>query len=240
MIKLRPFFSYFGSKWRLAPKYPEPRYDMIIEPFAGSAGYSLRYYERQIVLYDLDPVIAGLWDYLIHVKESEIRGLPSIVNHVDDVDCCQEAKWLIGFIISPSQVSPRKNCPPYKYACITRDSWGDVSKNSVADQLQYIRHWRIYNASYRQAPAHYATWFLDPPYCGASGIHYKYNNVNFQHLGNWCKNQYGQVIVCESFGADWLPFEKFKTPQTGCINSHSLLSEAIWTQNRDYPGAYDD
>jgi hypothetical protein len=40
---VRPFFSFFGSKWRVAPHYPAPERDLIIEPFAGSAGYSLRH-----------------------------------------------------------------------------------------------------------------------------------------------------------------------------------------------------
>jgi hypothetical protein len=32
---LRPFFPYYGSKWSLAKRYPAPRYDRIIEPFAA-------------------------------------------------------------------------------------------------------------------------------------------------------------------------------------------------------------
>jgi hypothetical protein len=32
---LRPFWRYYGGKWRAAPRYPAPRYDTIIEPFAG-------------------------------------------------------------------------------------------------------------------------------------------------------------------------------------------------------------
>ena len=35
---LRPFFGYYGGKWRDAVKhYPEPAFETIIEPFAGSA-----------------------------------------------------------------------------------------------------------------------------------------------------------------------------------------------------------
>lgn len=52
---LRPFFNYYGGKWRAALHYPGPRYDHIIEPFAGSAGYALRYYQRRITLVDSDP-----------------------------------------------------------------------------------------------------------------------------------------------------------------------------------------
>ena len=55
---LHPFFSYFGSKYRMAKHYPEPLYDIIVEPFAGAAGYSLLYPHKNIILYDnYEPVI---------------------------------------------------------------------------------------------------------------------------------------------------------------------------------------
>ena len=39
---LKPFWRYYGGKYRAAPAYPPPRLGTIVEPFAGSAGYSLR------------------------------------------------------------------------------------------------------------------------------------------------------------------------------------------------------
>lgn len=62
---LRPFFNFYGSKWRFARYYSPPEYARLVEPFAGSASYSLHYPERQVELYDVDPVIAGVWAYLI-------------------------------------------------------------------------------------------------------------------------------------------------------------------------------
>ncbi len=59
---LRPFFGYYGGKWRDAIKhYPEPQHDTIVEPFAGSAGYSLRYANRKVILCEIDPVLASVW-----------------------------------------------------------------------------------------------------------------------------------------------------------------------------------
>lgn len=43
---LRPFFTYFGAKWRAAPHYPPPTHPTVIEPFAGAAGYALRHHTR--------------------------------------------------------------------------------------------------------------------------------------------------------------------------------------------------
>ncbi len=38
MTDLKPFFCYFGGKWRAAPHYPTPKHAEIVEPFAGAAG----------------------------------------------------------------------------------------------------------------------------------------------------------------------------------------------------------
>jgi site-specific DNA-adenine methylase len=53
--KLKPFFCYYGGKWRAAPHYPAPEHDRIIEPFAGAAGYSMRYPQKRVALYEKDP-----------------------------------------------------------------------------------------------------------------------------------------------------------------------------------------
>ena len=57
---LRPFIRYYGGKWRAAPLYPAPMHSTIIEPFAGAAGYSMRYPDRDVILVERYPVIAVL------------------------------------------------------------------------------------------------------------------------------------------------------------------------------------
>jgi len=46
-------FSYYGSKSKLAQHYPTPKYDTIVEPFAGAAGYSLYgdNWKKNVLLY---------------------------------------------------------------------------------------------------------------------------------------------------------------------------------------------
>ena len=39
-------WSYCGSKSKLVKHYPTPKHNLTIEPFAGSARYALRYWER--------------------------------------------------------------------------------------------------------------------------------------------------------------------------------------------------
>ena len=56
---MRSFFAYYGSKYIRAPLYPRPRYDIIIEPFAGSACYATRRHNRRKVIlvekYEVEP-----------------------------------------------------------------------------------------------------------------------------------------------------------------------------------------
>jgi hypothetical protein len=229
-VILRPFFSFYGGKWRAYKKYPEPRYPDIIEPFAGSAGYSTRYPDRNVILYDRDEKIAGVWDYLIHAKESEIRALPVDFENVEHlVGFPREAQWLIGFWLNHGTTQPSKTPSAWMRAG-THDSsfWGPEIRERIASQQQYIRHWKIHYGSYLCAPNHTATWFIDPPYQTPAGRHYRHSNINYDLLGKWCKQRSGQVIVCEQSGADWLDFKSI-----GAFKSTlGQTKEVIWTKGK--------
>lgn len=240
--RLRPFFSYYGSKWRLAPRYPAPAYEEIIEPFAGSAGYSLLYPERQVLLIDANPQITEVWRYLINVRESEMRRLPDIPDSgtVDDLSLPQEIRWLIGWCINKSQSSPAKR--PSTWA---RDPehqrvinfWSQPYRERIAAQLRCVRHWRVLCTSYDKAPDHPATWFVDPPYAGHPGNYYREHgskHLDYTTLGAWCKDRRGQVMVCEAQGADWLPFEPFADTR-GTVGRSQ---EALWTVDDHSNGGY--
>jgi site-specific DNA-adenine methylase len=210
---LKPFFTYFGGKYRVALKYPKPIYDIIIEPFAGSAGYSLRYPERQIHLYDKDEKICGVWDYLIKSSKDEILNLPlDMQNGVDHyANLCQEAKWLIGFWLNKGTTSPCKMPSSWmRQGSHTNSFWGQVIRNRIAEQVDQIKHWKITHKSYNEIENKLATWYIDPPYQKA-GVHYRESakNINFSNLSKFCLERSGQVIVCENYGANWLPFEMF-------------------------------
>lgn len=210
-MTLKPFFTYYGGKYRAAPKYPTPQYDTIIEPFAGAAGYSLRYADRNVVLYDKDPVIAGLWTWLTRVSASEILSLPIKVEHVDSLDVCQEAKWLIGFWLNKGAAAPMKSPSKWMRDGTRPNSyWGETIRQRIASQVNSIRHWRVFNTSYEYVLPERATYFVDPPYQEA-GKHYRYSasGLDFANLAEWCRTRPGQVIVCENAGAAWLPFQPF-------------------------------
>ena len=207
-MTLRPFFSYYGGKWRASSKYPAPIHATLVEPFAGSAGYALRYPTKNVVLYDVDPVVFGVWDYLIHAAEAEIRRLPLYFDHINEVAAPPEAKALIGFWLNHGTAQPSKSPSAWMRAGKHNSSfWGPKIQSRIIDQQSHIRHWKVYNQSYLDAPNDIATWFIDPPYQTPAGRHYKFDVIDYGNLGHWCRSRKGQAIVCEQDGADWLPFE---------------------------------
>jgi site-specific DNA-adenine methylase len=240
---LKPFFSYFGSKYRIAPHYDAPRCSEIVEPFAGGAGYSCRYHDHQISLYDTNPAIYEIWNFLIHeADEGYIRSIPDTVNEVDkDLDNFPLAvKYLVGFWLAKGSATPRKTIGEgwnkkwtamgYKWF------WGSYVKERIIKQLPYIKHWTISNADYSTAENRDATWFIDPPYEGSCGQSYKEKNLDYAKLSEWCRSRKGQVIVCENDEARWMDFIPLVNAATitgqmkdgkRSRKGHSL--ECVWT-----------
>jgi site-specific DNA-adenine methylase len=237
-MSLRPFFSFYGGKWRVAKRYPAPRYDVIIEPFAGSAGYALRHHDRAVILIEEDPTIAALWSYLITADPARIRALPDLApgQRVTDLrDLTDPEQTLIGFWLNRGTARPSQT-PSAWMRGGTHDSsfWGAVIRERIASQVPAIRHWQIITGSYARIDTVAdleATWFIDPPYAG-QGKHYRFGSsgIDYARLGMWCRHRRGQVIVCEQQGAAWLPFQPFLTIKAnesrhGKKRSH----EVIWT-----------
>lgn len=219
-MELRPFFGYYGGKWRDTPRhFPSPSSDTIVEPFAGSAGYSLRFADREVVLCELDPVLVAVWRYLINVSPDEILAIPDVPldGSVDDLDISQEAKWLVGFWLNRGTSGPRKRPSKWMREKIRPGSfWGDRVRETIASQVEHIRHWEVHHCSYEECPYDgTATWFIDPPY-QVAGQHYRFGSeqIDYDRLAKWCRDRKGQVIVCENEGADWLPFQKLNSVKT--------------------------
>lgn len=233
---IRPFFGYYGGKWRDTLKhYPQPKFDTIIEPFAGSAGYSLRYATYRVRLYEIDPVLVAVWRYLINVKPSEIRSIPDVPEDgsVDDLKVCEEARWLVGFWLNRATTAPRKAPSKWMRDRIRPGSfWGQRVRETIASQVDAIRHWKVFERSYEECPDHSrATWFIDPPY-QLAGRHYRFGPdlIDYEELAKWCLSRPGQVIVCENAGANWLPFEPLAEVKTTRAGRKSR--EVYWTRSK--------
>jgi hypothetical protein len=232
-MKMKPFFTYFGGKWRTAPRYPEPIYDRLVEPFAGSAGYAVRHHSHAVELYDANEKIVGLWQYLIAASPDEIMRLPLDVTHVDDLDVCQEARWLIGFWLNKGAATPHLSPSAWMRAGSHATSfWGETIRERIATQVPHIKHWTATLSDYADVwTPDNATWFVDPPYDHESGRSYPSKVSDFDALSEWCLDLRGQVIVCERDGADWLPFKPvtWKTKSMPSSRGKGYSPEVMWT-----------
>lgn len=235
---MRPFFPYYGSMWNRARYYPAPQHDVVIEPFAGGAGYSLFYDCRRVDLFDVDPMVCGVWNYLLNVDPAEIMALPEmpeVGDHVDNYAIPQEAKWLIGFWLNRGSATPKKSRTAYSARTDRAQlNWSRRAKERIVGQLPLIEEgWTITEASYQHASDDEATWLLDPPYQG-KGRYYRYPVTTFDELAFWARRRKGLVIVCEQAGADWLPFRplgsfkptKGRTEEAVCVMG-DLLTDPI-------------
>lgn len=233
--RLRPFWRYYGSKWSLARYYPKPIHSTIVEPFAGSAGYSLHYPNHKILLIDKDPVIAGIWKHLVTADPQETLAIP-IVDAVDDLPdwVPQPMVDLVGFGLAQGVVAPRRKRTGFANdERNAKTTWSRSMRFLLANQMEHIRHWQITEGSYRDAPDIEATWFVDPPYDNKAGSLYVYSDVDYEDLADWCMSRRGQVIVCENQGATWLPFEgrsNLRPKNTPINGKGNRRSEVVWTR----------
>jgi hypothetical protein len=231
---LRPFWRYFGAKWLLAPYYPTPAFGTIVEPFAGAAGYALRYADRRVILVEKNPIIAGIWRYLISAPPDEILRIPT-VDCVDELPVAvpQEARWLVGMCMNAGVTSPRRQISSgmrkFRDEGGKRmEGWSPAKRLRVAEQVGHIKHWQIIEGDYTRAPSIAATWFVDAPYQGAGDAYpCGSRDLNYAELASWCRRRAGQAIVCEAAGAAWLPFRPLGASANGIGGRRS--AEALWT-----------
>lgn len=219
-------WSYYGSKSKVVHLYPRPECGKIIEPFAGSARYALRYFDRGVLLVDKYEVVVRIWKWLQQCSPQDVLNLPAPQRgeriRREDFDC-DEAFWLVGFIVARGNARPM----------LTAQQFNNVAADTkrIARNLWKIKHWQIQQGDYRDIPNQEATWFIDPPYQvgkgreGGSRYVFSNRDLDYMPLAQWAKGRAGQVIVCESNKADWLPFLRLSAMN----GLHHVTTEAIWT-----------
>lgn len=224
-----PLFPFYGSKWRDAKRYPPPGAHCV-EPFAGSAGYSLWHEPPHVTLIDADPIIVGVWDYLRSASARELLELPDVEHGESTLDLhvCQEARWLIGFWLNRGSAQPKLRATAYS----TRTErsqlvWSQRARERLAAHVGRVRHWDVHLGTYDDAPRdERATYFVDPPYT-RSGRYYRVHDVDHHAVGRWARKLPGDVIVCEQAGADWLPFETLANIKS----TRGRSSEVVYLNN---------
>lgn len=228
-------FSYYGSKSKLVDYYPPPKHGLIIEPFAGSARYALKYWDREVILIDKYEIVVRIWKWLQKCSPADILKLPILKEGENIRDYkldCEEAYWYMGFVIAAASQSPRKKAS--SRATTQRPKRIATRLRVCAENLHKIKHWNIVQGSFNDAPDVAATWFVDPPYENGGHVYVKSNkNIDFIALANWCRSLSGQVIVCENTQATWMDFKPLVKMQ-GCTRG---TTEAIWCNE---PTNYDN
>ena len=230
---MRPFFSYYGAKYTGAKYYGPPRHPIVIEPFAGSACYSTRWNVRTAKLYDVSEDIVALWDWLIHCSVSDVETVPDTFESFDEVAALGHGpRTLAQFWISKGRAEPSGKLSPWYFQYRNAHDcrvWGPAVKRRIIEQKQLILGWTVEKRSYATVPLVEAHWHVDPPYDNVAGSRYPHSDIDFAHLGAWCRGLPGEVDVCENVGATWLPFEPlYSVVSTRGRRSGEYSQEAVW------------
>ena len=219
-------FSYYGSKSKIINYYPAPKKNTIIEPFCGSARYSLKYWEKDIILCDKYQRLIDIWLYLQTASAKDINSLPVLSkgqNLNDFKFMCPEEKDLMGFMIQAGVNSPRLTCTE---AGVRNQK---TAKKNILNNLHKIKHWSIKCCDYADIENINATWFVDPPYQNG-GKYYIHKSINYNDLKDWCLTRRGDVIVCENTKADWIELKPLKKIQ-GMAQTNT--TEAIYYREEE-------
>lgn len=232
---MKPTFSYYGSKWRVARVYPPPREGLpIVEPFAGGAGYAHWFDDgrRDVLLFDTSPHVSALWTWLLSSTPQDVLALPLLDGGRVPDGLPFGAQCLIGFFCGYALAKPREVLSPnVDWSLYPMKHWTDQSRAKVAENRKAMGdRWHFLAGGFSDAPDIEATWFIDPPYSNAAGKRYQQKITSYSDLAAWSINRKGRVIVCENEGANWMNFER-ATVQTGG-NSRSKSIESIWVNEQ--------
>jgi hypothetical protein len=213
MKPLHPLFKVFGSKWSSSKHYPAPIEGLrIYEPFAGSAGYSLRHHDFPVTIYEINPHLSYLWQWLINSATSQdVLDIP--LNIPEGTDIRDLGKDLShGQMLLLKNWQRTNNCG----SCWTISKWGSLpgqftanTRARVADEIHAIKHWKFEPVTWTES----GTYFCDSPYF----YNYKYGIKDFDfdayaaNVGRVPPNSI--VIACEAVCPktgkipDYLPFQ---------------------------------
>lgn len=225
-----PFWRYYGGKWRAARLYDPPRHAAITEPFAGAAGYSCLHHERDVLLIDANPDVIAAWQWLIGASLSDVMALPPKLEYgvpVESLGLDPGATMLLRWWCNNGAAGACKS--PSRWAA--SKGWNESIRARIARDVEQIKHWRAVCGTYHDAPDIEAHWFVDPPYQGRAGSHYKVgsNTIDYADLAAWCRSRRGSVVVCEGQDANWLPFEAFATIKANeSRNGGKRSIERVW------------
>lgn len=195
-------FYYYGRKKQIAKHYPSPNFETIVEPFAGSAAYSLYRdnWKKNVILVERDEDVSDIWKWLIdEATPSEIKNLP-------DLEVGEKSSEFLHIIHAATKMA--FHYKTIKVTPVLARNW-EISKRYMSENLFKIKHWHIISGDYTLAPDIEATWFIDPPYKKDAGKGYRYSSklIDYKKLAIWSRGRKGEIIFCEGHEGDYLPFK---------------------------------
>ena len=234
-----PLFKCFGSKWMSARSYPPPDGGQIVEPFAGSAGYSLRYAHLvERVLVREQGHLAELWRWLINeATEADVRAIPLDTPPGTDIR-------RLGLTLGQALLLKNWQRTNNVGDCWTISPWGNKpgqwtasTRARVAEEIALLKgKWGMTDTPWQVAGG---TFFIDPPY----QYNYKYRceppdyvGLGVQVLGLDADLVIACEAVCQKTGAvpNYLPFESSHRQVTSRrkTNNHHHSNELVFTQRK--------
>jgi len=194
-------FYYYGRKKKIAKLYPQPLHEIIVEPFAGAAAYSLHKdnWKKEVILVEKDQQVAAVWEWLIN------EATPQVIKNLPDLKKGDKSSEFLQIVHAASKQAFKYKT--IKVTSVLERNW-EISKRVMAADLHKIKHWELIQGDYADAPDVVATWFIDPPYKGAAGLGYNHSsaNLDYKALAEWTQTRNGGVIFCEGVEGDYLPF----------------------------------
>lgn len=161
-MKIRPLFKHFGSKWMGAKHYPPPIDGCpVIEPYAGSAGYSLNHCDRAVTIWEDDPLLAELWRWILgEATPDRVRAIPLHVPEGTDIRSLELPRGESLLLKHWQRTNNVGDCWTISPWGNKPGQWTANTRARVADEIEAVRHWRFARPSFTEV----ATYFLDPPY----------------------------------------------------------------------------
>lgn len=242
-MRWKGIFSFYGSKSKITQHYPEPKHDLIIEPFAGGGSYSFRHARlgsgRTAWLNDLDGRVADIWEFLlapdagrwisdywptrVEVGTSRVDYLPP-----------ESPTGLVELFRAEANQGTQGARGVHELVTSMGAKCWPRTKDKLLEIIPLINHWTFTRRSYDQLANVEATWFIDPPYNNLAGHRYRTGDgIDYSRLAGYCTERNGQTIVCENVGADWLPFKSLGISARGIKSRYQKADakEVIWTND---------
>lgn len=229
-------FYYYGGKSSVVSRYQRPVHDTIVEPFAGSAMYSVFHLMRRnaerVILVEKDPRVVELWQRLLAMTPDDVLALPIPAVGERTTDFLYMTAATSNAVGKSTTITISERMP---YII-------GVMLKKIAYALPHVKgRVEVIEGDYRAAPDIEATWFIDPPYqlhlakgnstktALPQGMGYgkgcDSSTINYADLADWAMARRGHVIVVEQEGADWLPF----TPMVKTRDSQGdKKREMVW------------